>query len=71
MKLQKHHLPDRFERFAKNRFHVEAADTGIEALKQWHQKIGTPVTLAEGKDSRERDSNADGKIIGGSKNAEC
>lgn len=49
MKWQKQFLPERFERFAKNMFNVEGADAGIEALKQWYVKIGTPVTLAEGK----------------------
>lgn len=48
MKWQKNHLPERFEQFAKNMFNVEGADAGIEALKQWYQKIGTPVTLKEG-----------------------
>jgi NADP-dependent alcohol dehydrogenase len=48
MKWQKKLLPERFERFAKNMFNVEGADTGIEALKQWYVKIGTPVTLKEG-----------------------
>ncbi len=49
MKWQKQFLPERFERFAKVMFNVEGADAGIEALKQWYVKIGTPVTLAEGK----------------------
>jgi alcohol dehydrogenase YqhD (iron-dependent ADH family) len=48
MKWQKNHLPDRFERFAINIFNVRGADNGIEALKQWYVKIGTPVTLTEG-----------------------
>ncbi len=48
MKWQKQFLPERFDRFAKNMFNVESADAGIEALKQWYKKIGTPVTLAEG-----------------------
>ena len=48
MKWQKQHLPERFERFAKNMFNVEGADAGIEALKQWYSKIGAPVTLKEG-----------------------
>lgn len=49
MKWQKEFLPKRFERFAKNMFNVESADAGIEALKQWYSKIGSPVTLKEGK----------------------
>ena len=48
MKWQKNNLPDRFVQFAKNMFNVEGADAGIEALKNWYQKIGTPVTLKEG-----------------------
>lgn len=48
MKWQKKNLPERFERFAKNIFNVEGADAGIEALKDWYVKIGTPVTLKEG-----------------------
>ncbi len=48
MKWQKNNLPERFEQFAKNMFNVEGADAGIEALKQWYQEIGTPVTLKEG-----------------------
>lgn len=48
MKWQKNNLPERFVHFAKNMFNVEGADAGIEALKQWYQKIGTPVTLKEG-----------------------
>jgi len=48
MKWQINNLPQRFERFAKKIFNVEGADGGIEALKQWYTKIGTPVTLSEG-----------------------
>ncbi len=48
MKWQKNHLPERFERFAKNIFNVNGADAGIEALKAWFVKIGTPITLKEG-----------------------
>lgn len=48
MKWQKNNLPERFVQFAKNMFNVEGADAGIEALKQWYQKIGAPVTLKEG-----------------------
>jgi hypothetical protein len=48
MKWQKNNLPERFVQFAKNMFNVQGADSGIEALKQWYQKIGTPVTLKEG-----------------------
>ncbi|BBE17449.1 NADH-dependent butanol dehydrogenase A [Aquipluma nitroreducens] len=48
MKWQKNNLPERFVQFAKNMFNVDGADAGIEALKQWYQKIGAPVTLKEG-----------------------
>lgn len=48
MQWQKHHLPERFERFAIKVFDVEGADKGINALKTWYTKIGTPVTLKEG-----------------------
>lgn len=49
MKWQMNNLPERFVQFAKNMFNVEGANAGIEALKNWYSKIGTPVTLAEGK----------------------
>jgi alcohol dehydrogenase YqhD (iron-dependent ADH family) len=49
MKWQKQFLPERFDRFARVMFNVEGADAGIEALKHWYSKIGTPVTLKEGK----------------------
>lgn len=48
MKWQQNNLPERFVQFAKNMFNVEDADAGIEALKNWYSKIGTPVTLKEG-----------------------
>lgn len=48
MKWQKNLLPERFDRFAKNIFNVEGADAGIEALIQWYEKIGAPVTLKQG-----------------------
>lgn len=48
MKWQKNNLPQRFEQFATNMFGLSSADAGIEALKNWYSKIGTPVTLAEG-----------------------
>jgi alcohol dehydrogenase YqhD (iron-dependent ADH family) len=49
MKWQKEFLPERFDRFAEQVFDVQGADAGIDALKQWYSKIGTPVTLQEGK----------------------
>lgn len=48
MKWQQDNLPDRFERFAKMVFNEDNTDKGIEALKKWYRKIGTPVTLSEG-----------------------
>ncbi len=53
MKWQKNLLPERFDRFAKEVFNVEGADAGIEALKDWYRQIGTPVTLEEGKISKD------------------
>ena len=48
MKWQKNLLPERFKRFAKEMFNLNTADEGIETLKSWYTKIGTPVTLKEG-----------------------
>ena len=48
MKWQKNNLPERFEQFAANVFNVKGAENGIEALKKWYIKIGTPVTLSQG-----------------------
>ena len=48
MKWQKNNLPERFERFAKEMFNVAGSNAGIDALKQWYKKIGTPVTFSEG-----------------------
>lgn len=48
MMWQKHNLPERFAQLAQNVFNADSADAGIEALKSWYRKIGTPVTLKEG-----------------------
>ena len=48
MKHQKQFMPERFERFADKVFGLKSTDSGIEALINWYQKIGTPVTLKEG-----------------------
>jgi hypothetical protein len=48
MMWQKSQFPERLERFAINVFNVQGVDNGILALKQWYQKIGTPITLKEG-----------------------
>lgn len=47
MEWQKNNLPERFQRFAKKMFDVDGAEAGIDSLKKWYAKIGTPVTLAE------------------------
>lgn len=36
-----------FERFAREIFGVKTADEGIDALKSWFEKIGTPTRLSE------------------------
>jgi NADP-dependent alcohol dehydrogenase len=48
MKWQKPQFAERLDRFARNIFNVDGADAGIEALKTWYVKIGTPITLKEG-----------------------
>lgn len=48
MKWQKPQFAERLDRFARNIFNVDGADAGIEALKAWYVKIGTPITLKEG-----------------------
>ncbi len=53
MQWQKSSFANRLERFAKEIFGVEGADAGIEALKAWYVKIGTPVTLQEGNIAEE------------------
>ncbi len=64
MKWQKNLLPERFGRFAKEVFGVEGADAGIEALKQWYTKIGTPISLEEGNIPREDISKIVEKLFG-------
>ncbi len=36
-----------FERFAKQIFNLDSAEAGIEALKAWFDKIGTPTKLSQ------------------------
>lgn len=67
MKWQKNLLPDRFARFAKEVFNVETADEGIEALKNWYRKIGTPVTLEEGNIPEEGASTMAEKLFAAAK----
>ena len=49
MKWQKNNLLNRFLRVAQKVFNKQTADDGITALIEWYKKIGTPVTLSEGK----------------------
>ncbi|WP_420853945.1 hypothetical protein [Snodgrassella gandavensis] len=39
--------PKQFQRFAKEIFGLSTAEQGIEALKAWFNKIGTPTTLEQ------------------------
>ncbi|MWN06574.1 MULTISPECIES: iron-containing alcohol dehydrogenase [unclassified Gilliamella] len=39
--------PKQFQRFAKQIFGLSTAEQGIEALKAWFNKIGTPTTLKQ------------------------
>lgn len=45
MKFYKERNLGAFERFAKEIFGLESADDGIDALKAWFEKIGTPTKL--------------------------
>ncbi|MDD2358011.1 MAG: iron-containing alcohol dehydrogenase [Thiovulaceae bacterium] len=47
MKWYKEQNIPQFQRFAKEIFHSDDADEGIEKLKNWFSKIGAPVTLKE------------------------
>ncbi|KGQ70883.1 butanol dehydrogenase [Chelonobacter oris] len=47
MKWWKNRNPTQFERFANEIFGLQTADQGIDALKAWFDKIGTPTTLAQ------------------------
>ena len=47
MKWYNKQNPAQFERFAKEVFGVEGADTGIEKLEAWFAKIGSPVRLQD------------------------
>lgn len=38
-----------FERFAKEIFNTSSAEEGIESLKKWFSKIGSPVRLSDAK----------------------
>lgn len=39
--------PSQFERFAKEVFNLSTPEEGIEALKNWFKKIGSPVSFKE------------------------
>ena len=41
------HNPKQFQRFAKEIFGLSTAEQGIEALRAWFNKIGTPTTLGQ------------------------
>ena len=47
MKFYKERNSKAFERFAKEIFGLESADEGINALKAWFEKIGTPTKLSQ------------------------
>jgi len=47
MKWYNKQNPAQFERFAKEVFGVDGADTGIEKLEAWFAKIGSPVRLQD------------------------
>ena len=47
MKWYKEQNISQFKRFAKEIFHTEDADKGIEGLENWFSKVGAPTTLKE------------------------
>ncbi|MDA3065772.1 MULTISPECIES: iron-containing alcohol dehydrogenase [unclassified Campylobacter] len=47
MKFYKERNLEAFERFAKEIFGLNSADDGINALKAWFEKIGTPTKLSQ------------------------
>ena len=47
MKFYKERNSKAFERFAKEIFGLNSADDGIEALKAWFEKVGTPTKLSQ------------------------
>ncbi|MDA3080162.1 MULTISPECIES: iron-containing alcohol dehydrogenase [unclassified Campylobacter] len=47
MKFYKERNLNAFERFAKEIFGLNSADDGINALKAWFEKIGTPTKLSQ------------------------
>ncbi|MGP1485962.1 MAG: iron-containing alcohol dehydrogenase [Campylobacter sp.] len=49
MKWYKSRNLSAFERFSREIFGLKTADDGIEALKKWFEKIGTPTSLSEVK----------------------
>lgn len=53
MKWYKEQNITQFQRFAKEIFHSDDENVGIEKLENWFSKIGAPVTLAEANIPRE------------------
>ena len=47
MKFYKERNSKAFERFAKEIFGLNSADDGINALKAWFEKVGTPTKLSQ------------------------
>ena len=47
MKFYKERNLEAFKRFAKEIFGLESTDEGINALKAWFEKIGTPTKLSQ------------------------
>jgi alcohol dehydrogenase YqhD (iron-dependent ADH family) len=47
MKWYKTQNPQQFERFAKQIFNTSSVESGIEALENWFNKIGTPTRLSQ------------------------
>ena len=47
MKFYKERNLEAFERFAKEIFGLNSADDGINALKAWFEKVGTPTKLSQ------------------------
>ena len=41
------HNPQRFTRFAREVFALDSAEQGIQALRAWFDKIGTPIRLSQ------------------------
>lgn len=53
MKWHKEQNIKQYERFAREIFHVQSADEGIELLEAWFKKIGAPTSLQDANIPRE------------------